>query len=185
MSYQPEERYWTDYLRIALPVVGLLLMLGLFWYWASAVIGNDDENAPKKTPTQNVALITEEAPTATNTPEVNLTAENITPTATEGAAGTDTTKEATKEAGTNETTPEPVGKGFAKGDLVVTNTGDVNLRIGKSTDGDPVLVLDEATQLEVTEPGTEADADGRVWVGVKTPDDEEGYVADEFLDSAE
>ena len=27
MSYQPEERYWTDYLRIAFPVLGLLLLL--------------------------------------------------------------------------------------------------------------------------------------------------------------
>ena len=28
VSYQPEERYWTDYLRIALPVFGLLLLIG-------------------------------------------------------------------------------------------------------------------------------------------------------------
>ena len=64
MSYQPEERYWTDYLRIALPVVGLLLMLGLFWYWASKVIG-DNGNSPKPTATVQVAVITAEAPTAT------------------------------------------------------------------------------------------------------------------------
>lgn len=185
VSYQPEERYWTDYLRIALPVVGLLLMLGLFWYWASAVIGNDDDNEPKKTPTQVVALITEEAPSPTSTSEINITPENVTPTATEGGSngGNEPTEEATEEP--TEEVADVVGKGFEEGELVVTNTGDVNLRPGKSTEGEPVLVLDEATQLTVIEPGTEEDADGRVWVGVRTEGGDDGFVADEFLDSSE
>ena len=48
MSYQ-EERYWTDYLRIALPIAGLLLLLGVFWYWANSFIG-DDGNTDTTTP---------------------------------------------------------------------------------------------------------------------------------------
>src|SRR4051794_6192386 len=54
VSYQPEERYWTDYLRIALPVIGLLLLIGLLWYWASALIGNTSSQPP---PTQNAAAV--------------------------------------------------------------------------------------------------------------------------------
>ena len=56
VSYQPEERYWTDYLRIALPVVGLLILIGLFWYWASALIG-DGGDQPPPTP-ETAAVIT-------------------------------------------------------------------------------------------------------------------------------
>src|SRR3954447_1571765 len=69
VSYQPEERYWTDYLRIALPVIGLLLLIGLLWYWASALIG-DGGNQPPPT-AETVAVITPvheatpEPPTAT------------------------------------------------------------------------------------------------------------------------
>jgi hypothetical protein len=80
VSYQPEERYWTDYLRIALPVVGLLLMLGLFWYWASNVIG-DSGNSNKPSPTAQVAIINAQTPTVTNTPVVDVNAQaNLTPT---------------------------------------------------------------------------------------------------------
>jgi hypothetical protein len=190
VSYQPEERYWTDYLRIALPVVGLLLMLGLFWYWASAVIGDDDSNDPGSKPTSVVALITQPVPTATNTPEVQITPDNVTPEPTKKPAtngsGDEATEEPTNEpSGGDENTPEIPGKGFKEGDTVVTNTGDVNLRSEKSTGSDVVEVLAEGTELEVTEPATEKDADGYYWVGVSTSDgDLSGYVADKFLDAS-
>ena len=35
----PEERYWTDYLRIAAPVLGVIILLALAWFWFSHLIG--------------------------------------------------------------------------------------------------------------------------------------------------
>ena len=76
MSYQPEERYWTDYLRIALPVVGLLLLIGLLWYWASALIGDGAEQPP---PTPEVAAVITPVNEATPAPPT-ATAVVIAPT---------------------------------------------------------------------------------------------------------
>jgi hypothetical protein len=187
VSYQPEERYWTDYLRIALPVVGLLLMLGLFWYWASAVIGNDDDQ--DRTPTAvSGQVITVTAPPPTPTTQVNLTPETVTVEPTEDTSGNqgNTSDEPTDTPeNTDEETPEAAGKGFAKGEFVVTTSGDVNLRADKSTDAEILAVLDENTELSVTEPATEEGDGGYFWVGVRTADGTEGFVADEFLDSSE
>ncbi len=38
---EPDDRYWTDYLRIALPVIGLLLVIAVFWFWAQQLIDGD------------------------------------------------------------------------------------------------------------------------------------------------
>ena len=65
VSYQPEERYWTDYLRIALPVIGLLLLIGLLWYWASALIGDGGNQPP---PTQETAAVITPVNAATPAP---------------------------------------------------------------------------------------------------------------------
>lgn len=46
MSFQPEERYWTDYLRIALPVMGILLLVVLLWFWLQALIGSPGGEPP-------------------------------------------------------------------------------------------------------------------------------------------
>lgn len=60
-SVQPEERYWTDYLRIALPVIGIILMLGLLWIWASSLLGDDNQevNDPNE---DEIGLVTTQTP---------------------------------------------------------------------------------------------------------------------------
>lgn len=58
---EPDDRYWTDYLRIALPVIGLLLVIAVFWFWAQQLIDDPDEDV---TPTEpGLAEVVDDEPT--------------------------------------------------------------------------------------------------------------------------
>ena len=166
VSYQPEERYWTDYLRIALPVVGLLILIGLLWYWASALIGNGSSQPP--TPNQAVIIAPTPgpppAPTATPVPQVAAPAE---PTATPppAAAGTE-----------NPCANMPV---HPAGTLVVT-TDEVNLRESPTTESASIALLPAGTQLQVTGEFSEA---GQCdwWPVTTTETGQSGFVREDFL----
>jgi hypothetical protein len=185
VSYQPEERYWTDYLRIAFPVLGLLLLLGLFWFWATELIDNNDE--PNGTTVAQQTLTAGPSPTngSGEGTEPQLTAE--TEANGEASATSDNEPRATRtpRSGNDEPTAteaKSVGQ-FEEDDVVVTN-GDANLR-SEPEDGDNVVqVLPEGTELTVTGPSVE-DGD-RIWVPVVDNEtgDLEGYVAEELLDAA-
>ena len=122
----------TDYLRVILPVVGLLLLLGLFWYWASTLIG-DDGGSPGATSTSAVAIvITPENPTATVASDTNLPVQT-----TEAGAGDQATGAATNPA--SEATNPPATDAtddakFAMDDIVTTNDS-VNMRSDPTTNG--------------------------------------------------
>jgi hypothetical protein len=185
VSYQPEERYWTDYLRIALPVVGLLLMLGLFWFWANSLIGDDDSNdQPTNTPV--VSLNETPVTAATNTP-IPTTNAAINPT-----QGSDRPSPTPEEGGEQQAEPtpteeaeEPAGEGrFAEGDTVVVTEDDVNLRPSASTAEDAVTVLTAGTALEITGPPEEG-GDFTWWPVTVVDTGDVGYVVDDFIAPSE
>jgi len=182
VSYQPEERYWTDYLRIALPIAGLLLLLGVFWYWASSFIGDDDNDPGQGTTVAVVETpITAPSPTATVGTAVNIEAVNtVAPTeepAQETAAPTATTAPST-ENGSTET-----DDGFAEGDNVVVNDNDVNLRAEASRDSDIVVVLMQGDELTIQ--SSESVDDGEyVWWQVQTTAGDDGWIAGEFIQAS-
>lgn len=190
VSYQPEERYWTDYLRIALPVVGLLLLIGLLWYWASAIIGDRGSQPP---PTPELAVITTppvEAstpapPTATAMVIVPTQGPPPEPTATPVppvAVATQPPAPTTAPAAVATTEPEnpcsslPV---YAVGDLVQT-TDQVNLREGPTTDSASVKVLPVGDQLQITGEFSEA---GQCdwWPVTETESGLSGWVIEQYL----
>lgn len=188
-SYQSEERYWTDYLRIALPIAGLLLLLSVFWYWASSFIGGDDN--PTETPVVAVNITPQIAATLTPTlaDAVQLTPQ--LPTATAAAAQpTQAPVEPTQAPAqpTQATEPtQPTSGAFAEGDLVIVNDNDVNMRAEPSTAADIVDTLSLGAELRVLSgtPTDFTDSDGTVYTYWNVSDDAlgvSGWVVGQFLE---
>ena len=130
-TYQTEERYWTDYLRIALPIAGLLLLLSVFWFWASSFIGDDNSSTP--TPIVAVNVTPPNQPTLTptladvtvlNTPTTGPATEPTQPATQPTQPAAEPTQPAAEPtqpaAEPTETTAAASGE-FAEGDLVIVN----------------------------------------------------------------
>ncbi|MCS7246504.1 MAG: SH3 domain-containing protein [Thermomicrobium sp.] len=164
-TYQTDDRYWTDYLRIAAPVLGVILMLGLAWFWINQLLGGQEEAIPTVTVTH---VITGPTPTPSGTPAglivITPAASNPTPTAIAGTPTPRTT----------------IGPGAT---VVVANTdgAGVNLRAAPSTSADVLERLPEGTQLTVV--GESISADGYVWWPVKYGN-QDGYVVADYLELA-
>ena len=188
VSYQPEERYWTDYLRIALPVIGLLLLIGLLWYWASALIGDGGDQPP---PTPELAAVitpvneaTPAPPTATAvviapTPGPPPTSTPVpSPTVVATTPPVAPTAPAAADAA-NECANMPV---YDAGTVVVT-TDEVNLREGPTTESSALAVLPAGTQLQVT--GEFAEAGQCDWWPVTVVETgQAGFIIEQFLQPA-
>ncbi len=164
-TYYPEERYWTDYLRIAAPVLGVIILLGLAWFWLSHLIGGSGGGTPNPqlTPTTSGnSVIVAGSPTksgVTGTPVVISTA-------------TSTSASTTTAGG---------GQLASGGSAVVANTGGtgVNMRDAPTTGGNVVTTLSDGTAVTIT--GNSVDADGYTWWPVKTSDGTAGYIVADFL----
>ena len=204
MSYQPEERYWTDYLRIALPVVGLLLMLGLFWFWAASLIGDEDDDDPA-----NVAALATETPIPTAVPPVATTEggaanppadETVTAEANgngEDPAADDTNANPSDEDETVAAVDDPSQDGagtdaesacepgdFCDGATAVVTSDGVRVRSAPVIDSANIQgVFSEGDEVVVT--GEPEESEEITWVTVEgrnaEGEDLEGYVTTEFL----
>lgn len=185
-SYQTEDRYWTDYLRIALPIAGLLLLLSVFWYWASSFIG--DDNNGTQTPVVAVNVTPEDQATQTPTlaDAIQLTPQLPTAT-TEAAAPTQAPAQPTQAPveptqAPVEPTQAPDTAAFAEGDLVIVNDNDVNMRSEPSTSGEIVDTMVQGTELRIVS-STPTEAEGYTWWNVS--DDAlgvTGWIAGDFIE---
>lgn len=189
-SAQPDERYWTDYLRIALPVIGIILMLGLLWVWASSLLGGDN-NEVDPTPDDSVGLV------QTQTPDPNAVNPNITAESTPNGqtnAGeipiSQPTTAPTNPATTATETPAAGGDNQtgeeAETPLEITVGGlveiteEANIRPSAGTAGDPLGTAAPGDIAEVAS-GPE-EADGYTWWELVFEDGSNGFIADEFLE---
>lgn len=202
-QHQPEERYWTDYLRIALPVIGLLLMIGLLWFWATQLIGDSPETTDPEE--EQIGLVNQSTPEPTNQP-AQVQGETTQPqnntigigdTPSTPSAGTGDTSEPVEEPATGDNVAnqpadageeEPVaetdsGALFTDGDSVVITENGVNVRADASLAGEPVDMLDAGTELLIA--GGPVEAEEYVWWQVILPDGSSGWVVEDFIEPAE
>ncbi|HWV24504.1 MAG TPA: SH3 domain-containing protein [Thermomicrobiales bacterium] len=192
-QFQPEERFWTDYLRIALPVVGLLLLIGLLWFWADRLI-SDEPGPSEPVPSETLGQVTTSTPTApvSTQPAVITTPPPSTQTNTAGGE-TAVTPPAETTGGDNQTNTEPEateppadntesGATFSDGEAVVV-TEPLNLRPNPSTDGEPVAELAAGDELTIT--GGPETGEGYTWWEVLTSDGSTtGWVVEDFIEPA-
>jgi hypothetical protein len=191
-GYQTEDRYWTDYLRIALPIAGLLLLLSVFWYWASSFIG--DDNNGTQTPVVAVNVTPQDQPTLTPTLQDAVQLTPQLPTATSAAAQPTQAPAEPTQAPADPTqapadpTQAPTTGTFAEGDLVIVNDNDVNMRVEPSTGAEIVDTLSQGAELRILS-GTPTEfvdeAAGVTYVYWNVSDDTlgiSGWVVGDFLE---
>jgi hypothetical protein len=193
VQFQPEERYWTEYLRIALPIIGLLLMIGLFWYWASQLAGDDngpDEPIATQSPGTTALITPDSTPEPTEQVISQPTDEPVdTPAAPDEDSTPSTSGPATDGADDGEE-PEPTEEPEAPAGafetnqaVIVTEDGDgLNMRSDASTTASSLGNLAAGTVLEIQSGPIEAD--GYTWWEVIVSETGEvGFVAQEDPDS--
>lgn len=192
MSFQPEERYWTDYLRIALPVIGLLILIALLWYWASALIGGPSGTEPTPMTTPFTEVVATEAAPASPVPSPTPTAPAITPTpgvAPTPAAVTNPTVAPQPTAAADgattggNTLPECQNRDTYDPGTTVVTTSEVNFRTEATSESASLGILPAGTQLQTT--GTFVDLPDCDWWPVNDPaTDQNGFIREDFLQVA-
>jgi hypothetical protein len=181
-GYIEEERYWTDYLRIAAPVLGVLIMVGLLWWWIASFLGDDDDNGQGAAATTTAGLPTVQiTPTSsgtgtagTGTPSIVLTP-NTTP-------GTGATPTGVIIVDPTEEPVDPNGGGeiYAGALVAVANTGGtgVNVRAEANTTSEIVNVLLDGVEVNTT--GDPVESEGFIWWPIEG-DGYAGWVVDDYL----
>lgn len=193
---QPDERYWTDYLRIALPVIGIILMLGLLWVWASSLLSGDDADIDS-TPEDTVGLVETQTvdpneintepgafstPGSTNAGEIPISGQPTQP-ATEVAVtqpalpGGD--NQTGGEADVTETEP-PADDTEVAVDKRVMVTEVMNIRPSAGTADEPIGEAAQGDEAIVVS-GPE-EADGYVWWEVVFDNGAGGFVIEDYLE---
>jgi len=187
---------------VALPVVGLLLMLGLLFWWANSIIGDDQGTQPTSTvaTTPNVALGATNTPP--NTAEAGLTPATVVNEPTTAPSGGDATKTGTDTGTGTDTpsqdpteTPTDCDSDFANGDRVRV-TEDIFFRSGPDFDQAEPPTVGVDAELEIASDCYEVakNSDGKevrfreVTVATEAGDvgnGDQGYVTEEFLELIE
>ena len=181
LDYYTDERYWTDYVRIGLPIIGVILILLVALLWIIPFFNDDDDGddtlgaggtATTTIPVISPSVTATSGAAGTQTPRITLTTQpGTTPPATGG--------ESTATTATEQ--PPATGGEIYNGAIVaVANTGGtgVNMRSTASVDGEIVTVALDGTEFTVV--GEAEEADGFIWWPVEG-ESGAGYIVEDYL----
>jgi hypothetical protein len=171
LSSPADQTTWKDYLRVALPAIGLVLIAALFFLWARDLFG-DDPIEPAGTASPVAQIATVPPPTPTATAEVNLEATEVG----EDSGGGDGTPSDDQDD------PE-CESDLAKADKVVVTEEEVRMRAEPDTTQDNVVeTLSAGTELVIVGDCFVEDDEGNVFWQVRNESTTNtGYVAAAFL----
>jgi hypothetical protein len=197
LSYYTEERYWTDYLKLAIPVVVVIALLVGAWFIGTGKLrgGESATSTPGSsggtaaagsttTGTRGAASVAS-GTVRPGTPGAGTGAGVITPS---GVAGI--SSQATLPAGTVRTGTPAASTGGTPGAgqgtlpikrFTITNTdgAGVNMRDKPDVAGKLVQTVPEGTEVQATGPAVDGTSGG-TWYPVQVGD-KSGYIRSDFL----
>jgi Bacterial SH3 domain len=178
LGYYEEERYWADYIRIIAPIVGVILLVILLWFWIANFLGDDSDpnNVAVGTATIEVPTF---AVTEEGTPAEGSTAIiGIPPTATTSLGGGPTST--IPAVPTTDGSGAPVGI-YLGATVEVANTDGtgVNVRSEAATTSDVLTVFLDGTQVQVID--GPVDSEGFIWWQITGNEVAAGWIVDDYL----
>ncbi|HUG14101.1 MAG TPA: SH3 domain-containing protein [Thermomicrobiales bacterium] len=184
IEYYSEERYWTDYLRIILPILGVLLFLVLLYLWALAFLRGDDETPGQGgvVATSTIPLITAQA-TATAAAGVTGTPGEPSIVLTPPPISTNPPETGSTPNPTAITPENPLDI-YIGAIVTIANTGGLgaNLRSEPTTESEVITVLLDGEVLEVID-GPQESQDFTWWN--VTNESGTGWVVADYLEVIE
>lgn len=173
MSSDSAQTLWPKWMWVAVPVLVVVVVAGLWW----AIFSGDSEPETSPTTTPTSAVI---APQPTQGPTLVRTLPPVFPTATEAV---ELPTVAPPTASMVETPPvaPTIQGGLAVGDnaTVSGTSGVLNMREGAGTEFKVIGSLREGTVVEII--GGPREADGYIWWQVRTDSGTVGWAAGEWL----
>ena len=174
-NYYDEERYWTDYIRIAAPILGVIVLVILLWFWIASFLG-DDDNDPNDAASGTTTALPTLASTPAETPDTGATPSppGPAPTATTPGTGGTAVPTATEDTGG----PTDIYLG-ATVEVANTDGTGVNVRETASTSSAILTVFLDGTQSLVIDGPVEAE--GFIWWQVTGNEVAAGWIVADYL----
>lgn len=180
LNYYSEERYWTDYIRIIAPIVGVIVLVIILWVWIASFLGDDDSgeaaNATGTLPVTTLTAAESQTPEGNTTPSPPGTA--ATATSPGGGSTAVTTPSAAPTTDGGNGGPVAIYLG-ATVEVANTDGTGVNVRADATTSSEVLTVFLDGTQIQVID--GPVDAEGFEWWKITGNEVSEGWIVSDYL----